>query len=484
MLFVALTVKQIDIQPQLDVDEIYYLDYALKSPSLGIRIGEQVGTEAMAIAGCQGIELWPVEIIPECGDPQPDPDQLWQQGYNVAFQHPPAYFTLTSLGGKVLSWFPGVNNKLTAYRLMGAGWLVAGMSLLWYALSLAGGLNTASKTALVALLGAPPVVLYGAAAVYPGNTMLVGGGLVLVALMLWEADRWPWWAVPAASGLAMGLNLNNASAVGAVVVYLAYMAWRHRDQMSHLLAAAATSFLVAVGWVVAWQVWQDHRKLADAQDLPIHQFTQGQSGFQWQRLDDELRAVFTPFRNQWIQTWEVLTSLGGIADIGLIFMMGAALAVTARRSPHRSFTAAVVIAMVGFGVVTMLSTYAAGYNYFQLTPARYGVPLLPLAAIAITPAIRQIPLARLGTIALAVATGAALFYGVFTSASTRNADVTEALRRALQEHQIQSQQQLITEQGQQLESQQQLITEQENLLIELRCQSVSLFDPIPEECDN
>lgn len=319
-LFVALTVKQIDIHPQLGVDEIYFFDYALKSPSLGIRVGEQVGTEAMAVAGCRGIEVWPEELIPACGDPQPDPNQLWQ----------------------------------------------------------------------------------------------------------------------------------------------------------------------------------GHRRLADAQDLPIHQMTLGESGFQWQQIDDELRSVFTPFRDQWIQTWDVLTSLTGVADIGLIVLMGTTVAVTANKSTFRYFTAGVVTAMVGFGVVVMLSTYGAGYNYFQFTPGRYGLALLPFAAIAVVPALRQIDLARLCTIALAAAICGALFYGVFTSTTaTPDIDRTEAIRREHQERQVEEQERLIGEQQElldkrerQIESQQQTISEQqqqldekESLLNQYRCQLGADLDQVPEGCE-
>ena len=469
--FVVLSVKQVDNHPQLGVDEIYYYDYVLKSPSLGIRIGEQVGAEAMATAGCRGIEIWPEELIPACGDPQPDPNQLWQSGYNVTFQHPPPYFTLTAWGGEVIGWLPGVDDKLHAYRLVGALWLVAGMSLLWYALGLA-GLGTVAKAALVALLGAPPAALYVSTSVHAGNAQLVGGALLLVALLLWEARRWPWWSVPIAAAAAMALNFNNAIAVGALVAYLAYLAWRDRGDKNDLLVTAASSFAVAVVSVIGWQLWQNHRKLADVEDLPIHQVIWGQKGFQWQQIDDELRAVFTPFRDQWIPTWDVLTPLNGIADIGLLVLLGATLAVTAQRSSHRYLTAGVVTAMAGMGVVTMLSTYAAGYNYFQLTPARYGLALLPFAALAIAPAIRAIPLARLATAAVAVATGAAVVYGVFASVTpAQDADVVEAIRLSQQQQSIIDQQELISDQEQLLDDQQQLLDEKDNLLDLYRCQA-------------
>ncbi|MCY3637159.1 MAG: hypothetical protein OXH23_16280 [bacterium] len=475
-LFVALTVKQIDIHPQLGVDEIYYFDYALKSPSLGIRIGEQVGTEAMTVAACRGIEIWPGALIPECGDPRPDPNQLWQDGYNVTFQHPPAYFSITAIGGEVMGWLPGVDNKLTAYRLVGVVWLAAGMVLLWYALGLA-KLPTVGKAAVVALLGAPPMAVYTAASVHAGNTQLAGGALLLVALLLWESGRWRWWAVPAAAAVAVWLNFNNAAAVGALVAYLAYKAWRDRGRNHDLVRTAASSFTVAVVSVIGWQAWQNHRKLADVDDLPVHQVTLGQGGFHWQQIDDELRAVFTPFRNQWIQTWDVLTSLTGVADIGLIVLMGTTLAVTANKSTFRYFTAGVVTAMVGFGIVTMVSTYAAGYNYFQLTPARYGLALLPFAGVAIVPALRRFTLARVCTVLLAAATCAAIAYGVFaSSAAIRNADITEALRRAQREQQIEAQQQTISEQQQQLD-------EKESQLNQYRCQLGADLDQVPEGCE-
>ena len=467
----VLNIQQINNHPQLGVDEIYYFDYALKSPSLGVRIGEQVGVEAMTTAGCRGIEIWPEELIPECGDPQPDPNQLWQSGYNVMFQHPPAYFTITAVGGKVMSSLPGVHNKLTAYRLVGVLWLIAGMSLLWYALGLL-GVGVISKAALVSLLGAPTAAVYVAASVHAGNARLIGGCLLLVALLLWEKGRWRWWSVPAVSGIAVWLSLNNAFAVGAIVAYLAYRAWKDEDRRRDLLVTATSSLAVAVVSVVGWQAWQNYRKLADVQDLPIHQVSWGESGFQWQQIDDELRAVFTPFRDQWLQTWEVLTPLSGIADIGLILLMATTLVATSDKSTFRYFTAGVVTAMVGAGVVTMLSTFGAGYNYFQLTPARHGLALLPLAAVAITPAILRIDLARFATIALAVAIFAAVAYGVLADAKApQEFEVVQAVRQSQQEQTLLNQQQLISEQEQLIADQREFIGEQEDMLNSYRCRS-------------
>lgn len=280
--FMVLSVQQTYAREELGADEIYYYDYALKSPSLGIRIGEQVGPEAMTTAACRGFEVWPHEMIPDCGAPQPNPDQLWQGGYNVTFQHPPAYFTLTSVGAKVLGLLPGVNDTLTAHRLVGVVWLAAGISLLWYALELT-RLDAINRVALIVLLGAPPALVYTSASIHAGNAQLVGGAAVLGSRLLWESGRWRWWAVPAASAIAVGLNLNNASAVGALVAYLAYRAWRDQQKRNHLILTAATSLAATVVPVVGWQAWQNHRKLADIDDLPIQQVTTGENGRELRR---------------------------------------------------------------------------------------------------------------------------------------------------------------------------------------------------------
>lgn len=280
--FMVLSVQQTYAREELGADEIYYYDYALKSPSLGIRIGEQVGPEAMTTAACRGFEVWPHEMIPDCGAPQPNPDQLWQGGYNVTFQHPPAYFTLTSVGAKVLGLLPGVNDTLTAHRLVGVVWLAAGISLLWYALELT-RLDAINRVALIVLLGAPPALVYTSASIHAGNAQLVGGAAVLGSRLLWESGRWRWWAVPAASAIAVGLNLNNASAVGALVAYLAYRAWRDQQKRNHLILTAATSLAATVVSVVGWQAWQNHRKLADIDDLPIQQVTTGENGRELRR---------------------------------------------------------------------------------------------------------------------------------------------------------------------------------------------------------
>ncbi len=302
---VGIVALQVRDHPQLSpVDELQHLDYVLKSPSAGVRIGEQFGLEAIKVASCRGM-AWPgwqpgSEMWPACGDPQPDPTRSHSNGYNTSYLHTPTYYSATWLAGEVVLPLPGVDSPLVAYRLVGAAWLAAGLILVWYALGLV-NVGVWGRAAVVGLLGVSPVVVHASAFLNPDATAIVGGGLVLVALLKWESGRWPWWWVTVATAVAVWLKLTNAHAAGVVIVYLAFRIWQERDRQNWARArqrvlVASSSALVALGSVLAWRLWQGSRQLDDEKDLPI--FTNMRfDSFQWTSLDDQLRSVVTPFRD-------------------------------------------------------------------------------------------------------------------------------------------------------------------------------------------
>ena len=409
------------------VDELQHFDYTLKAPSAGIRIGEQYGLEAMGVVACRGIDLpgWApgTPRLSECGDPLPDPTRSHSNGYNTAYLHTPVYYSATALVGEVVLRLPGVDSSLVAYRLVGAAWLAAGLALVWYALGLV-NVGVWGRAAVVGLLGVSPVVVHASALLNPDATALLGGAAVLVALLKWESGRWPWWTVPAAAAVAMGLKLTNVPALGAVVVYLAFRAWqergslgqdRFRERARQRVLVVLTSTLVALASVLAWRLWQGYRQLDDEKDLPIHTNLRHGS-FQWTSVDDQLRAVVTPFRDQWVPDIlprSALTPLGGVADIGLLVLLGAAVASTAAKSAHRALVAGVFAAMAGMGVVAMISFHLA-LGLDAPTPGRYGLAVLPFAAAAVAPVMRRHVLAPILVGALAFATAAAMLYGVLS----------------------------------------------------------------------
>ena len=409
------------------IDELQHFDYTLKSPSAGVRIGEQYGAEALQTAACRGID-WPgwevgSPTLPECGDPQPDPRLAPEGGYNTAYLHSPVYYTATALAGEVIVWVGDVS-PLTAYRLVGALWLVAGLALVWLALGWV-HVGVWQRAAVVGLLGLSPVVVHASAFVNPDAAALLGGGLVLVALLRWESGHWSWWGLVAASAVAVWLKFTNAAAVLALAVYLALRFGQQRHGLSDARAqararlrvvAASASALAALVSVVIWRLWQNYRQLAEESDLPIY-VTQRRDSFPWTSVDDKLRGALTPFRDQWIPEGlprSALDPLAAIADVGLLVLLGMAVAVAAAKSAHRALVGGVVAAMVGVGVVSLIANYAT-LSRDAPVPGRYGLAVLPFAAVAVAPVLRRHALTPALVGALACATAAAMFYGVLTT---------------------------------------------------------------------
>ncbi len=419
---VAIVVLQVRDHPKLSrVDELQHFDYALKAPSAGVRIGEQYGLEAMREVACRGIDFpgWEpgTPRLSECGDPLPDPTRSHSNGYNTAHLHTPVYYSATALAGEVVLRLPGVDSSLVAYRLVGAVWLAAGLALLWYALGLV-NVGVWGRAAVVGLFGVSPIVVHASAMLNPDATALLGGGLVLVALLKWESGRWPWWWVTVASAIAVWLKLTNSLAVGVLIVYLAFRIWQQRDQrnparLQERVWVLCTSVAVTLASVLVWRLWQDYRQLHEEEDLPVLTWLRHHS-FQWTSVDDQFRAVLTPFRDQWIPEGlpaSVLAPLGGIMDVGLIGILGIAVALTAAKSAYRALVAGVFAAMVGMGIVTMLSFYSA-LGLDVVAPSRYGLAILPFAAAAFAPVLRRHILAPVLVGILACVTAVAMLAGV------------------------------------------------------------------------
>ncbi|WP_420617940.1 hypothetical protein [Candidatus Poriferisocius sp.] len=91
----------------------------------------------METVACRGID-WPgwevgSSNLPACGDPAPDPRLTPENSYNTAYLHTPVYYSATALVGEAIVRVGDVS-PLTAYRLVGTVWLVAGLMLIWLAL--------------------------------------------------------------------------------------------------------------------------------------------------------------------------------------------------------------------------------------------------------------------------------------------------------------------------------------------------------------
>ena len=428
------------------IDELQHVDYTLKSPFHVPRHGDTIGQEAMEEAACRGIDyplrlsidalndwlhltgergvpqLSPDSIVqvqlPACGSLLMAPDQFPNSGLNTASPHPPVFYTATALGGEAIEAVPGVDSPVTGARLVGILWLGAAAAVLWYVL---GSLGASSwvKSLLVGLLAVSPTVLHESSIVNPDTTALLGGALVLAAALRWEASRAPAWLLPLAALVAVWLKFTNSVAVGAAVVYLAVRAWQQRDtltrrQVRNRSVVAGAAVIVTVASIISWSAVQDARGHIGAEQLPTNAIYQVDS-FQWDRLGGELHSTLTPLRDPYVPDTlprDLLEPLGDLINLLVLIGLGSVALFATKGSQYRAFAAAAVVGMVATGVVTMVASYLSLGIYFDTNP-RYGLSLLPFAAVALVPVLDN-RWVRWATTAVVLATAGAALAGVAT----------------------------------------------------------------------
>ena len=113
-------------------DEWVYYDYITKVPTEGfVRQGEAIGAPALEAMACDGDTFGPR------GEPCTGPNGTYdrpslypQQGLTTADLYTPAYFAPTWAAAKVIQFATGMS-LLTAARLVGSLWLVAGLIMLY-----------------------------------------------------------------------------------------------------------------------------------------------------------------------------------------------------------------------------------------------------------------------------------------------------------------------------------------------------------------
>ena len=428
------------------IDELQHADYTLKSPFHVPRHGDTIGQEAMEEAACRGIDyplrlsidalndwlhltgeqgvatLVPESVprvkLPPCRSLLLAPDQFPNWGLNTASTHPPVYYTTSALSGEVFDTVPNVDSRATGIRLAGILWLGAAAVVLWYLLGSLGA-STWSKALLIGFLVVSPRVLHESSIINPDSTALLGGALVLAAVLRWEAGRAPGWLVPLASMVALWLKFTNAFAIGAAVLYLGARAWQQRDgltkrQLQQWLIVAGATVILTVASVISWTAFQEARGLIPPEQLPTNAIYQVNS-FQWERLGNELFSALTPLRDPFISDTlprYLLEPLGDLLNWLLLAGVGSVAVFSAKGSQFRAMAVAAFAAMTATGVVTMVTAYLSVSVYFDTNP-RYGLSLLPIAVAAVVPVVDNRYI-RLLISAVVLATAGAALAGVAT----------------------------------------------------------------------
>jgi hypothetical protein len=271
---------QIDKNPRFSpIDEAAHFDYVERVSRGEIpRTGQRLTQTTLRELACRG-SLLPGLRAPPCDTPVLRFEQF-SASWQYEAQHPPTYYALTV----PLRWAAlklGANNLLTATRVTGIVWLMAGLLLLWAA----GRVMSIDPLPLAAgllLLAASPMVVYGTAIVNNDVTAIPAAGLVALAAALAYRGRLARTSLVlfGAGAVAAALKASNFFPVVTFSVLFAIAAWlSHRgDLRAALRRWLPNGGALLLGGLVATLVWtviHRSRALIDLSDEPTFAVLRG-----------------------------------------------------------------------------------------------------------------------------------------------------------------------------------------------------------------
>ena len=388
--------------PQLSpVDELQHIDY-LDKASRGqiVRRGDLVGQYALREEACRGVEGAAL-ILPSCDSGHFDPLVFQEGGFNTAEIHPPSYYFVTGLSARAIRPLLGGGGRglMTAGRLVGALWLMAGAAVLWLLLG-AFGVAWPVRVAPIALMVTAPAVLYSSSVVTNDATAIVAGAAVLLAAVKWQDGSSPGWVVVVVALAAVMFKLTNVIGVGVAVGYLVMQALGAsragapsapaRNARAHLLLVAAVVGGVAAGgmaWVVVHSAMAEAGEFANpmSQRFRVDSLSLGQvlPAFGAGVVPLDTDHLLAPFFGG-----VVITSMM-VATRWVLIGSSFGLAATAERWSRAEAVAisGVVAAMAG-GPFFVLVNYVT-LEVFVSIPARYMLSAVPALAVTLALCMRK-----------------------------------------------------------------------------------------------
>lgn len=243
-------------------DEWVYYDYITKVPTQGfVRQGEAIGEQALEAMACSGDTFGPR------GQPCTGPNGSYdkpalypQRGLTTADLYTPAYFAPTWAASKAIQVVTGIS-LLTAARLVGSLWLVAGLIMVYL---LCREFRLSRKLTLGLGLGLVGLISTHYAFSYISTdapSLVVGATVALLGARFVKTGRLGGWLV-AAAVIGTLLKVTNIFSIGLVVVMLLIYAFvrrrttldafipRSRKMVFWALVAAGSSVLAQLVWLV------------------------------------------------------------------------------------------------------------------------------------------------------------------------------------------------------------------------------------------
>lgn len=375
------------------IDEWVFVDYTDKVYEQGfVHEGERVGTYTIELMACQGV--LPGSKFGVCGAGTANYADLPYSGLTAAAAYTPAYFFLTRTLGLPFQFLGA--EALTAWRLTGAIWLVAGI-VAFVALLRAWGVSDRRIFPLALVAIASPYVWWAHSFVSTdAPSLFIGALLLLTATQIRRRLLNPWWFVLIAT-IAVALKVTNLVGVGLAVTYIVaatmadlIKAKKREDgpkanlwQSFRVPAIAGLAGASAVASQIFWA------KFISATAISGERVDQGIS-LQLNPTELSLQVVnflpsvlsYSPFSGHGKDfIWVPLSWIPIAGVIGSFFLI--------RKWNEKSYVVlAILFSSVAMAPLLAISVQVAQGAYFQLSP-RYGASLIPAFLLCVAFILRN-----------------------------------------------------------------------------------------------
>jgi hypothetical protein len=376
----ALRVKGISL-----FDESTHADYAYEIAHGHIpAAGSVIATPIRAEIACRGPASRKVDSLPLCNKPilPVHHRNAFNQNYN--WGHPPLYYAITGPVARGLGLVFRGPNFIALARMVGIGWLFAGLLVMYLALRRF-RVSWPVAACGAALLGLTPAVFYLDATVTNDAAGALAGALAVLTLARVTVSAQFGWKLPGLlAALAAATKILNALPFLLVAVLLAALALHeysidraHARELFRVAAAIVVGFAVVY---FGWTLFQHFRgdpnwvnPITGISAQPVHGapfdelFSTSFSG------SNLLSYGYLPpqLDNAWMSA---LVRLWGPVAIAAT---GALLAVHRAWTPRFMVAAGAVLGVLSYPLVVEAQIYITTGRYFPGVVPRYGMAILP-----------------------------------------------------------------------------------------------------------
>jgi hypothetical protein len=375
-------------------DETTHVDYAWQiSHGHIIEKGDVTSREIVVEEFCRGsARLAPAQNpTPLCGHPNAPARAFLNYNYG----HPPLYYLITGVIARSFNHFTA-GHFITYARLVGIGWLFAGMLVLYFALRrfCVGWPIALASSGLVALT---PMVWYFTSTVTNDAAAVLCGAAALFTLARISVDGKLGWKIPGLLAfLAAGTKVLNALMflvlAAGLVVWAFQLRRENRAKARQLLYIVIAIVAAFVLMYVGWQAFQHFRgdpnyknpaagaSTAPVKGLPFNELL----STSFSRLS-ELSSYYLPplLDNQLISVWLRLWGPLSLACSGVL------LAANPRWSGRFNVAWLALAGVLAFPLIVELQSYGTDGRFFPAVTPRYGITAIPALIAAIAIAVDQ-----------------------------------------------------------------------------------------------